>query len=141
MKSLYVSALLLTLGLAGCGSPVKTIGTPPPPPLPNIAGTWNGTINMDHMTPNLVVILTEDSTGKLTGSVSSTSGCSCNFTVEVSGKIYADYSFSVQTEDATLLLSGSLANNNVDASGFVNIGQGPYQCGPVNGAPFALGKQ
>jgi len=125
-------ALILT---AGCGSPAKTTS----PSLPNIAGTWTGTINLQGSTPNLMLVLTENSAGNLSGTASSDSGC--NFSVPVSGAIYANSTFSVQTADGTLLLAGSLANNNVDASGSINIGSGPYSCGPANGAPFALGRQ
>lgn len=130
---------ILILGLLGCGSPAKT--TPVAPPLPNIAGTWSGTVDMDNMTPKLVMILTEDDSGKLAGTVSSTSGCSCDFTVDVTGAIYTNYTFSVQTEDGTLSLAGSLANNDVAISGYMNIGNGPYKCGPATGRPFALAKE
>jgi len=125
-------ALILT---AGCGSPAKTTS----PSLPNIAGTWTGTINLQASTPNLTVVLTEDSSGNLSGTASSTSGC--NFNMPVRGAIYANSTFSVQASNPTsLLLAGTLANNNVDASGSISLGSGTG-CGPANGAPFALGRQ
>ena len=127
---------LLLLAAVGCGSPKTQTTTPPA--FPNLAGSWQGTINLQGYTPNLTIILTEDSSGKLTGTASSSTGC--NFSVPVSGAIYRDYTFSVQTADVTLVFAGNLSNNNVDAQGYVNIGSG-YSCGPSTGAPFALGKQ
>ena len=137
MNCKFALILILGLGLAGCGSPAKQ-APPPVNPLPNIAGTWTGTINLQGSTPNLVLVLTEDSSGNLSGTVSSTSGC--NFDMPVRGAIYANSTFSVQNSDFSLLLAGTLANNNVDASGSITLGSGAG-CGPANGAPFALGKQ
>jgi hypothetical protein len=135
-KTLLIVATL-TLALA-CGSP-KTSTPTHGQTLPSIAGSWAGTINLQGSTPNLSLVLTEDAAGNLAGTASSTSGCS--FSLPVSGAIYSNYSFSVQTADpTTLLLAGSLSNNNVDAQGSINLGNGT-DCGPANGAPFALGRQ
>lgn len=129
--------LLVALLFVGCGSPKTT--PPPSPKLPQMGGTWAGTIVLQGSTPNLKLVLTEDSAGNLSGTVSSTT--SCSFSLPVTGAIYADYMFSVQASDPTvLLLAGSMANNNVDAQGSVNLGNG-VGCGPASGAPFYLGKQ
>jgi len=127
--------LLVALLFVGCGSP-KT--TPPSSKLPSMAGSWTGEIILQGSTPNLKLVLAEDSAGNLSGTASSTTGCS--FSLPVSGAIYADYTFSVQTADPTvLLLAGTLANNKVDAQGSVNLGNGTG-CGPASGASFYLGR-
>jgi hypothetical protein len=132
----FLIVATLTLAVA-CGSP-KT-STPTRTLLPNFAGSWTGTINLQGSTPNLSLVLSEDAAGNLTGNASSTSGCS--FSLPVTGAIYSNYSFSVQAADpTTLLIAGNLSNNNVDAQGGISLGNGTG-CGPANGAPFALGKQ
>jgi hypothetical protein len=136
-SALTILLLAVTLVISGCGTP-KTVSNSGSS-LPSIAGNWSGTINLQGSTPNLSLVLTEDAAGNLTGTASSTSGC--NFSVPVTGAIYANYTFSVQAADpTTLLLAGNLANNNVDAQGSINLGNGT-DCGPANGAPFALGRQ
>ena len=131
--------ILATLTLVvACGSP-KTSTPTHGQTLPSIAGAWAGTINLQGSTPNLSLVLTEDAAGNLTGTASSTSGCS--FSLSVSGAIYSNYSFSVQTADpTTLLIAGNLSNNDVDAQGSISLGAGT-DCGPASGAPFAWGRQ
>jgi len=135
--TLIIAALVFAVG---CGSPTKqATSSGSGSPLPNIAGTWTGTVNLQGSTPNLTLVLTEDSSGNLSGTATSTEGC--NFSLPVAGAIYANYTFSVQASNpASLLLAGSMANNNVGASGSITLGSGT-NCGPANGAPFALGKQ
>jgi len=108
----------------GCGSP-KTATNPgnSAPRLPQIGGTWTGTTNLQGSTPNLTSVLTEDSAGNLTGTAGSTEGC--NFSLPVTGVIYTNCTFSVQAANPTsLMLAGSMANNNVDARGSVTLGSG-----------------
>ena len=127
MKNLTIVCLLI---LAGCGSPVKTTST-----LPNMAGTWTGTINLQGSTPDLKVVLTQNSTGLLSGTASSVD---CNFTMPVSGEINSNYTFSVQASSPTeLLLAGNMSNNDIDSQGYATLQTG---CS-ANGAPFALGRQ
>lgn len=131
---IIAAAMLLTVA---CGTPKASSGNSGKS-LPSLAGSWSGTIILQGYTPNLTLTLTEDSAGNLNGIASSTTGC--NFSLPVTGAIYANYSFSVQAADpTTLLLAGNLANNGVAAQGYVNLGDGT-DCGPANGALFALGK-
>jgi hypothetical protein len=132
MKKLLPIALLM---LAACGSPAKQTT-----PLPNMAGTWTGSIDLpNEQTANLNVVLTENTSGYLTGTASSTEGCS--FNLPVTGHVYSTASFGVVTADeTTLLLDGNLQANMVSAIGHANI-NGNTGCLPQNDASFQLAKQ
>jgi len=131
MKTTLLAILLLTA--AGCGTPKpQTRST-----LPNMAGTWVGTI---YLTPSgtayLTVVLSQDSSGKLTGTAESTSGCS--FYVPVNGAIYANSTFSVSSPDFTTLSMPGILTSSTEADGYLNV-DAPG-CGNQTSRPFALGR-
>jgi hypothetical protein len=135
MKTTLSLALML-LAITGCGSPAKT-SSGGGPQMPNMAGTWNGTIYLSPSgTADLTVVLTEDSLGKLTGTASSTQGCA--FNVAVTGAIYSDSTFSVSTGDfTTVSIAGSMTNGS-EASGYMNLNV--TGCGYQTDRSFALGR-
>jgi hypothetical protein len=132
MKTTLLAILLLAA--AGCGTPKAQTKSS----LPNMAGTWVGTI---YLTPSgtayLTVVLSQDSSGKLTGTAESTSGCS--FYVTVSGAIYADSTFSVLSSDFTTLSMPGQMTSSTQASGYLNVDAAG--CGNQTSRPFALGRQ
>jgi hypothetical protein len=133
MKTTLLAILLLAA--AGCGTPKPQT---PKSTLPNMTGTWVGAI---YLTPSgtayLTVVLSQDSSGKLTGTAESTSGCS--FYVPVSGAIYANSTFSVSSPDFTTLSMPGQMTSSTEASGYLNVDAAG--CGNQASRPFALGRQ
>jgi hypothetical protein len=102
-----------------------------------MAGTWNGTIYLSPSgTANLTVVLTEDSSGKLTGTASSTHGCA--FNMAVTGAIYSNNTFSVSTSDFTTVSIAGTMLNSTEASGYMNMNVAG--CGYQTDRSFALGR-
>jgi hypothetical protein len=148
MKRAKALSILFLLAAVGCGTPRPTnagaTGTTAPPSstVPNIAGTWVGSMNFTTLTGGLKLTLTEDSSGNLSGSATSTPP-GCDFDVSVSGKVYADGQLYLQTsDDATLSLAGQLTpgTNNARASGTIALGDATG-CGPRSGGTFSVQEQ
>lgn len=100
-----VVALLIVIALGcGCGSrantsaPGSTGTTTPPSNVPNIAGNWSGGMNFSTVGGNLNFTISEDGSGNLTGTAVSAPP-SCEFNLAVSGVIYQDGQFYLQTSD------------------------------------------
>ena len=141
-----VFAVLLLLFTVACGTPAakqnstSSGGTTPPSSLPQVAGAWNGamafTDSTGGLTGSLTFNLTEDSSGDLAGNAMSTPPY-CEFTLAMSGKVYSNNTFFVETADyTTAAFAGSLSNGNKTVSGNVNLGSGTG-CGPRNGGTFS----
>jgi hypothetical protein len=131
MKKLVI--LLLLAGI-GCGVPSKTpVATPvtPVPGLPSVAGNWDGSMVFTTATGNLMFTLTQDASGALSGTASSVPP-SCEFSLQVTGTVYSNGSFFLQTADTTLSLSGKIGNNNQTLTGNVQLGDNTG-CGPRTG--------
>lgn len=130
------AAVLLVLGILSCGTPApkqtSTSGGTPPSNLPQMAGTWQGGLVFTGLTGSLTFDLTEDASGSLTGSALSTPPY-CQFTLSVSGQVYSNGQFVVETADnTTASFAGTLSNGNKTVSGNVGLGNGTG-CGPRNG--------
>src|SRR5579864_4421123 len=82
MKTLIVVCLLV---LTGCGTPAKKITTPPPGNGP-MTGTFLGGMNFTIVTGSLSIVMTEDASGNLTGTASSTPP-DCQFDLPVHGQV------------------------------------------------------
>ena len=135
-----ILAVLLLLFPIACGTPAppSTPGGPPPPNLPQMDGTWAGSMVFTNVTGSLTFNLAEDAYGNLTGDAVSTPP-HCEFTLAVSGKVYTNGQFFLQTSDnTTASFAGTLSSGNKTVSGNVGLGNGTG-CGPRNGTFAAQG--
>jgi hypothetical protein len=135
MKFVRAFAIFVVAFAIGCGTPKTTNsggsgGLGGGSNLPQIAGTWMGAMNFTTLTGSLTFVLSEDASGILTGTASSTPP-GCSFSVAVHGQVYQDGQFYVQSPDnVSESFSGTLSNNVL--SGNVGLGNGTG-CGPRNG--------
>lgn len=143
----YVWILLLA-GFVSCGggdavTPTSNPPTNTPPPvvnLPAMTGGWSGNMNFTTVTGNLVLNLSEDASGNLSGGAVSVPPF-CQFNLTVAGKVYSDGQFFLQTADnTTLSLSGQLAGDDKSGSGNIALGNNTG-CGPRVGGTFSVSKQ
>jgi hypothetical protein len=140
-RKISVFALLAASIACGTSTPKSSntggSGNPPPANFPQMAGTWNGNMNFTVLTGQLSFVVTEDSSGNLTGTASSTPP-GCEFNLPVTGAVTASGSFYLQTADTTTAsFAGSLSNENKTASGNTNLGS-DTGCGPRTGGTFLL---
>jgi hypothetical protein len=142
MKRALLAIITLALVFtAACGMPQKQVAPTQPtqptpaPNLPSMAGKWVGDMNWTVLRADLTLTLNQDASGNLTGTAASVY---CEFSYPVSGTIYSDGQFAVQTSDGkTIALSGK--DSSSSATG--NLALGGSVCGPRPIGTFALQEQ
>lgn len=140
MKRLIL-ILTLTLFAMACGTPQKqaapaqSIQPTPAPNLPSMAGKWGGAMNWTVLTGDLTLTLSQDASGNLTGTAASVY---CEFSYPISGTMYSDGQFTVQTSDGkSIALSGK--DSGSSATGNLALGGSP--CGPRPTGAFTVQQQ
>jgi len=135
MKTLIVVCLLI---LTGCGTPAKQVTTNPPPGNGPMTGTFLGGMNFTIVTGSLSIVMTEDSSGNLTGTASSNPP-DCQFDLPVAGQVN-QLQMWLQTKDTTTVsLAGTIAGDLNSVSGNVNLGSSTG-CGPRTGGTFTMSR-
>ena len=134
MKTLIAVCLLV---LTGCGSPAKHVTTPPPGNGP-MTGTWLGGMNFTVVTGSLSIVMTEDSSGNLTGTAASNPP-DCQFNLPVHGAVNQSQMWLQTSDNVTVSLVGNIAGDLNSVSGNVNLGSSTG-CGPRTGGTFTMSR-
>lgn len=119
MKKTLIAALLLSLVFtAACGSPSKNQTTTTN--LPNMAGSWNGAMQLTLLNSDLTLVVSQDGAGNLSGISSASNGCL--FDIAVSGAIQSSGAVNLVSSDngQTITLTGTLSGNSLSGKAWLN---------------------